>query len=76
MGLQHLQKNVEPPVPQSVPSDDSYMCDSTSFNLKKKKALVSMFTKHNEPVCVLGYIVTGLKSQNMVIAETVLAVTA
>lgn len=31
--------------------------------------LVSVFTKHNEPVCIFGYTVTALKAKNMVIAE-------
>ncbi|KAL7402266.1 hypothetical protein ABVT39_012193 [Epinephelus coioides] len=31
--------------------------------------LVSMFTKHNEPVCIFGYTVAALKAKNMVIAE-------
>lgn len=58
--------NVEPPAPQSVPSEYSSMRCITSLTIKcRQKAilLVSIFTKHNEPVCIFGYTVTGLKAK-------------
>lgn len=63
--------NVEPPAPQSVHSQSFSMWSSTFLIIKCRQKgirLVSMFTKHNEPVCIFGRTVTAFKAKNMVSA--------
>ncbi len=63
---------MEPPAPQSVPSEPLSMWSLTCLSIKCRQKgihMVSMFTKHNEPACIFGYAVNALKAKNMVSAE-------
>lgn len=66
--------NVEPAAPQSVPADYRFVWSSTSqltITCKQKNIfVVSVFTSHNEPVCIFGCIETGLKASNMISVES------